>query len=544
MSEFLVTQSEKFLKEIQHKPVIAESIEDFDSFIEIYSYLKFNLLKLRKIRNKMEVRGFTAPYSSLKRYGKGNSANSGDIIPDDVYDQSRHAQYFHIKATNKKNILDQVKSAIASHKIAVGHLEEYAQITCKKCGQTYKRNTIETILKYDENQQYDDEYTETEYECVCDCGSSEFMFESNNTGLRRLELIKYLPLGGEYLLKRSQLTNYSLEAYRKMIKVMRQEKRGRVKSVTVIAKIKDEKTGKWTSKKVNIDYADESNYELELRKRYGNNVRIEMLQFHHKKPSLINDKYVQNALAIAYLQYSENIVNKEIDNIIPRSISNMDRINTYNQLTEEARKDASHLAREAEERIELEEELKYIKLKKVNLINKDHTLDRGLQEDLHKLAEIKKHFYIETPNILMLWDIFRYYLSTSENRRNSYAGPFPNLRPSLDSNQLKVFDNVFSKDVVKLLQENGENIDVINNMKEVIQYKNDIEVKQKNLHLKSQQAIYGAIALNKKSDISLSHAAELLYVDKDQVADEKAALEKIEKPSTNKAKKFLEMINR
>ncbi len=535
MSEFLVTQSEKFLKKIQSKPVIAESIEDFDSFIEIYSYLKDNLHKLQNIRNKMEIRGFTSPYSALKRYGKGNS-NGGDIIPDDVYDQSRHAQYFHIKATNKKNILDQVKSAIASHKIAIGHLEEYAEIKCKKCGQKYKKNSIENILKYD-----DENIEVTGYEC--ECGSSDLEFSSNTTGLRRLELIKYLPLGGEYLLKRSQLTNYSLEAYRKIIKVMRQEKRGRVKSVTVIAKIKDEKTGKWSSKKVNIDYADESNYELELRKRYGSNVRIELLQFHHKKPSLINDKYVQNALAIAYLHYSENIVNKEINSIIPQFI-NTEKINKYMQITEEARKDASRLAREADERIELEEELTYIKLKKENLINKDHVLDRQLQEDIKKEAEIKKHFYIETPKTLILWDIFRYYLTTSENRRNNYAGPFPNLRPVLDSNQIKVFEKPFAKDVVQLLIDNGENIDVIPNMKETIQYKMELENKRKKLHMKSNQAACGAVALNKKSNISLNHAADLLYVDREEANSEKAALRKIEKPSTNKAKKFLEIINK
>ena len=38
------------------------------------------------------------------------------------------------------------------------------------------------------------------------------------------------------------LPNYSVEAYRKsIIKVMKQEKRGLVKSITVIAKVKDPK---------------------------------------------------------------------------------------------------------------------------------------------------------------------------------------------------------------------------------------------------------------------------------------------------------------
>lgn len=536
MSEVLVTQSEKFLKKIQRKPVIAESIEDLDSYMKIYCYLNNNIKKLQNLRNKMEIRGFTSPYSALKRYGKTTNSSNTEIIPDDVYDQSRHAQYFRIKASNKKNTLDQVKSAIASHKIAIGHLEEYAEITCKKCGQKYKKNTIENLLTYDDN------YEVTGYECTCGCQDLEFT--PNKSGICRLEIIKYLPLGGEYLLKRSQLTNYSLEAYRKIIKVMKQEKRGRVKSITVIAKIKDEKTGKWISKKMNIDYADESNYELELRKRYGPNVRIELLQFHHKKPSLINDKYVQNALAIAYLQYSENIVSNKIDEIIPEHIHNMTKIDTYKKIIEEAKRDSSRLAREAEERIELEEELTYVKLRKINLISKDRVLDRELQEDLNRESEIKRHYYTETANTLIIWDIFKYYLTTSENRRNNYSGPFPNLRPTLDSNQIKVFEDTFPKDVVKLLQENGENIDSIPNMKETVQYKLELENKRKKLHLKSNHAACGAVALNNKSNISLNKAADLLYVDRKEVAKEKANLKKIEKPSTNKAKRFLEIINK
>lgn len=535
MSEVLVTQSEKYLKSIQRRPVIAETIDSLESFIEIYSYLKDNLLQLQNLRNKMEIRGFTSPYSALKRFGKGQTGST-DIIPDDIQDQSRHAQYFRIKASNKKNILDQVKSAIASHKIAIGHLEEYATITCRKCKQTYKKNTIDEILQINEEDKID--------HIECECGCKEFDITFNNSGICRLELIKYLPLGGEYLLKRSQLTKYSLEAYRNIIKVMKQEKRGRVKSVTVIAKVKDEKTNKWVSRKANIDYADESNYELELRKRYGPKVRIELLQFNHKKPSLINDKYVQNALAISYLQYSENIVKQKIDDIIPEHIHNMEKIKSYNKAVDEARRDASRLARQAEERIELEEELTYVKLKKLNLMNKQRVLDRELSEDLRRREEIQKYFYHETSRTLIIWDIFKYYLTTTESRRNNYSGPFPNLRPTLDSNQIKVFDTQFPKDIVKMLQENEENIESVPNMKEAIHYKSELEVKIKNLHLKPDQEAIGAVVLHNKCNLSLNKAAALINVEYEKASEEKMQLNKIEKPSTKKAKKFLELINR
>jgi Zn-finger domain-containing protein len=222
----------------------------------------------------------------------------------------------------------------------------------------------------------------------------------------------------------------------------------------------------------------------------------------------------------------------------------MDKVKVYNRILEQSRSDASRLAREAQERIELEEELKYLKLKKENLINKNHELDRELKEYLNREIKIRKHYYIDTTKTIILWDLFKYYMTTSENRRNNYSGPFPNLRPTLDSNQIKVFDIVFPKDIIQLLQENEENISSIENMKETLQYKLELENKRKNLHLKSNPAACGAVALNKKSNISLSNAASLLYVDYEEASQEKVELDRIEKPNTKKAKKFLELINK
>ena len=54
-------------------------------------------------------------------------------------------------------------------------------------------------------------------------------------------------------------------------------------------------------------------------------------------------------------------------------------------------------------------------------MNKDRILDRELREDIEKKVEIKKHFYMETPKTLLLWDIFKYYLTTTESRRNNYC---------------------------------------------------------------------------------------------------------------------------
>ena len=46
---------------------------------------------------------------------------------------------------------------------------------------------------------------------------------------------------------------------------------------------------------------------------------------------------------------------------------------------------------------------------------------------------------------LMMWDIFRYYLTTSHNNRKISNGPFPYIRAELDRQQRKVFQTTFKK---------------------------------------------------------------------------------------------------
>lgn len=57
----------------------------------------------------------------------------------------------------------------------------------------------------------------------------------------------------------------------------------------------------------------------------------------------------------------------------------MKKIDTYNSVLNEARKDAGRLAREDKETYWIRK-LTYVKLRKVNLITKDHKLDRELKE--------------------------------------------------------------------------------------------------------------------------------------------------------------------
>ena len=312
----LIANSERFLDGIRHNWVKAEEISDFKGFIEIYQYLKNNLEDLLELRDTMEIKGYKTPYRSLMKYGR---TPKSEMKVEDIYDVNKHTQYFRMNAAAKKNILDRVKSAIASHKIAIGHLEEYANLSCSGCNGKFTGHELANFL-----------------DGSCSCGSSEILLEINQQGVHRLEIIKYLPLSGEYMVKMSELSPIGREAFRKIVRILKHEKRGIVKTLSLVVKVFED--GKWVRKRVNIDAKDQMNYEREIRREYGSNARIEFMQFHRKKPSIINDKHVQTALSIGYVKLAEKKARDVFENILDEIIKNKDKLQTYDEIHVNAKK--------------------------------------------------------------------------------------------------------------------------------------------------------------------------------------------------------------
>ena len=141
----LIAKAERFLDGIRHNWVKADEINDFKGFIDIYQYLKNNLEELQELRDTMEIKGYKTPYRSLMKYGR--TAKS-EMKVDDIYDVNKHTQYFRMNAAAKKNILDRVKSAIASHKIAIGHLEEFATLSCSACNGKFTGHELCKLPKW------------------------------------------------------------------------------------------------------------------------------------------------------------------------------------------------------------------------------------------------------------------------------------------------------------------------------------------------------------------------------------------------------------
>ncbi|BDZ71289.1 DUF530 family protein [Methanobacterium petrolearium] len=161
---------------------------------------------------------------------------------------------------------------------------------------------------------------------------------------------------------------------------------------------------------------------------------------------------------------------------------------------------------------------------------------------MNKKEKIEKCLFQEIPRIYILWDLLHYYLTTSYDRRNKYSGPFPYLRPGLDSNQIKAFQD-FHVEAVKIIQEYlDEKIEYIPRMAEVLSSKFSVEKKMKGLHLQMGPAM-GAAILSTKGGLSVENSARVFSVDREDVAKEEENLSTLQ-PVSNKAKRFMEMMKK
>ncbi len=511
----LIGRAEKFLAQIQGFD--GELAGDANSFLETYCQLRNNLDTLYEFRDNMELKGYKAPYRSLK-YGR---VQSSEMKMDDLYDVSRHSQFFRMRAAAKKNILDRVKSAIASHKVALGHLEEYAVVTCSACQARYRGHELGQLNP-----------------ARCGCDSKDFTITLNTNGIYRLGILKYLPLSGDYMVKMSKLSSLGREAFRSLVRILKQEKRGIVKTLSMVIKVMED--GRWVRKRVNIDAQEQLNYERRIRETYGNNARIEFMQFHRKRPAIINDKHVQTALALGYVGQSESLGKSLLSPLLQKKLENEHSLLIYDASFKKA-EDMAKIQKEWEEDGNLQEDLLLEILQEEGLADDNGQIDEILKEDLQLRDKLQKEIFLEIPRALILWDMMRYYLSTSYDRRSKHSGPFPYLRPSLDINQLKAFQE-FPSNMANIMKELlDENIEFLPDMDKIISFKFSMEKKTHGLHIKMDPAM-GAAILNIKGQVTISRAAQIFIVKPQDVKKQKRNLITLQKPTTRKAQKFLELV--
>ena len=243
----LVNKAESYLKEIANDCISLENIEEFDVFKDLYFKLDNRLNYLSKLKDDMDVQGYTTPFTSLNKYGTKTVA---EVAADEIRENSRHNQIFRMKANAKKNILDRVKSAIDSHKIALGNLEQFGSVKCNSC---YKKYSIS-------------EYKQNHGECSCK--SKAFTFKVNKELTYRLEIIPYLPLSGNYMVLLSELSNNSRDSFKQVLNILKQERKGLVKTISLVIRFRDD-NNRLIRKNVTLESEYIHNYEEEVRRRYG-----------------------------------------------------------------------------------------------------------------------------------------------------------------------------------------------------------------------------------------------------------------------------------
>lgn len=507
--EGLISRTERLLSEIKKSSIKVDDLRSYDKAFKIYRKLKSILNKLEKIKKTMELKGYRSPYRSIAKY----STYIEEPIHEEPHEMARHARYFRIKASIRKNILDRVNSAIASHKIAISNLEEYIELKCVRCGKRFKI-----------------------YE-KCECnGEDEYKVVPNEKGIHRIEIIPYLPLSGDYMVKISKLSNWAREAFKKIVRTLRHEKRGTIKSTSLVIRVFDGK--RWLRKKIVINGSFEE-CENKLRKKYGSNLRIEFMQFHRRKARIIDDRYIRNALALGYTCFCENKIEKLKNEIFNSEMKNPEYFEEYLRIIKDVERSLLSLDPEIREEIK-EEEIKKV-LKEKGFLNENEELIKEIREDLKIKKEIEEVF-VNVPITLLLWDIANYYLCTSYDRRTKHSGPFPGLRPVLDRHQAKIF-NEFNKKAVKIIKKYFmEKIEYIPNLNEIILENFKIERKMKGLRLKTDPFAFGAAIVNLKSDIDIEKCSKLFSTTPKNIKREKRNIKIITKPSSDKAKRFLEIV--
>ena len=518
----LVNKAENYLKEISNDTIKLDDIDDFENFKSLYFKLDDRLNYLQKLKEDMDAQGYTTPFTSLNKYG---TKTVSDVSVDEMSENSRHNQIFRQKANAKKNILDRVKSAIDSHKIALGNLEQYANVKCNSCYKKYSMND------YKGNNG------------VCTCKSTSFSFKQNKEATHRLEIIPYLPLSGNYMVLMNNLSKYGRESLKQVLNILKQERKGVVKTISLVIRFRDENK-RLIRKNITLDSEYVNNYEEEVRNRYGRNVRIETLRFHRTKPAIIDDKHSRTALALAYVGYSEKLISEIKDDILKRNLTDFKRINKYDEIIDEFdNKTPDYIDPFELNAIDNWREAQINdKFKSLGYVDRFGNMKRSLKRDIKIRETIYRSIFKNIATTLIIWDIFRYYLTTSNNARKISSGPFPYIRVELDREQRNVFQTVFPKVIDTLNTFTDLKIILINDMDLLLYDKFKFEKEIRSSNIKFNHVALGAALVHLNAGVELDKISNAFIINESKIKKEIKHINQIKNPKSDKSKRFLDLI--
>lgn len=485
-------------------------------FETLYLKLKENLEELKALKDEMEQRGFDSPYFALGMSRYGASYGKQSYKREDVEDQrdvARHKMFFRTNASFKKGTFERTKSAIACHNIAVGHLEEFVSFDCD-CEKNIKGKEATRIIE-----------KEGEFVCMKCRGKGNPRLRKNQSGIFRLEILPYLPFGGEFILEISKFTPTERMAYRELIEILREKKKGRIKSATISFKARE--NGKWVSKKelVEIDKKSKMDYEGVLREKYGRIV-VEHIRYHHERSILVSGRYNRQALAIAYTRILKDKRDEMLNFLLDKKVD-VRKLREYEKLRKqmesrmyEATPSAFSMdSRVIEERRELMDEFDDA-LKDAELMDEYGNLVPELDEAIEYRQKIRKEMLIKIPKALFAWDIFKFLL-IKPYRERRYASIFPGLQPIPEKEQLEsALDTLNDDDLISAIKEFiDEEIITIENAHEIVFKKFEIEnILLDYLKVTSSRAV-GGISLFLNSNLDIETSARVVSADVEELKE-------------------------
>ena len=142
-----------------------------------------------------------------------------------------------------------------------------------------------------------------------------------------------------------------------------------------------------------------------------------------------------------------------------------------------------------------------------------------------------------------MWDIFRYYMTTSNNSRKIDIGPFPYIRVELDREQRKAFQTTYFKVIETLNNFTDLKIIPVEEMDLLLYEKFKFEKQARNSHIQFNHVALGAALIHENSDIPLESICYALNINKSRVNEEIENIESIKNPS-DKSKRFLDLIQK
>ena len=178
----------------------------------------------------------------------------------------------------------------------------------------------------------------------------------------------------------------------------------------------------------------------------------------------------------------------------------------------------------------------------LNYYDKFGNMKRSLSRDLKKRDNIYKNVLKNIAPALIIWDMFKYYMTTSNNSRKIDVGPFPYIRVELDREQRKVFQTTYVKVIDILNSFTDIKIIPVNEMDLLLYEKFKFEKQIKNSHIKFNHVALGAALIHENSGIELESISNAFNINESRVKKEIKNIESIRNPKSGRAEKFLDLI--